>query len=247
MCTVIEDLFKFRYPHNYLIEREKILSINIYKKAFNIDDIDELSKYKNIEKITICVDIEEFDMRFIEKFANVITKLNNVCEVNILKFEKFCSSSISLMQDNYYELNDLLFIKNLKNCDINHNGETAEKDEKEKCIYCNTIKMFSATTTQKCIIETLTNKLLLNKMSYAIKHLVISSIDITNLIVDNLSINIEKLTIIYKDSKNANEIYEKYFSKIKLPYECELEIIRDFEFSIRKKDGLKMENRIFRK
>jgi hypothetical protein len=240
MTDTINDLYHLRFCH---FEHSDIVNINITGRLVKADDVKQLSKFKNLETIIIKTDdyfllaellkiIHLFDnlyylsIRFQKEddckkytvtshdFVNNLTKKEEVTKYNL----------VEIIDGDYYDIANILFIKELEYCHIIHS-----EDEKENCKNCKIINIIQNTYSNKCIIrdiKSIQDYGLLNCISPNIQFLTIL-INNTNFELTNLPLDLKKLIIIYYSTDSPAEFYDKHKQKIKIPFNCKLKLIKN--------------------
>jgi hypothetical protein len=198
-----------------------VIKFDIRKKPAHCYDIEDIAKFKNLEKIYMLTDEQDFVLDLIKN----IDLFENLYELSVKFRINEPPYLIEIVDSNCHDISNVLLIKNLESCSLNHEGE----EESANCINCIALNSLRNTISSNCVIQNFTNDYLLNSISSEIKKLIIVVSDPTKLELTNLPYFLEKITIVYKNLQTPTEFYTQYKSKIKLPYGCQLKIIQDFD------------------
>jgi hypothetical protein len=199
-----------------------IVKLNIKTRPDHSYDIEDVAKFKNLEKIHMLTDEPDF----VNQLVKNIDLFANLYELSVyFKMDK-PPYYIELIDENCYDVSNILLIKNLATCTSKH-----EKEEVAECINCFTMYNLRNTRSSNCVIQNFTNDYLLNSMSNSIQKLIIVVNNPNELELRNLPFFLNALTIVYKTRATPREFYDEYQSKIKLPYGCKLKIIQDYDVS----------------
>lgn len=216
---IITELCHMRNTRFTKINPLDIIMLDIRKKPAHCYDIEDIAKFRNLEKIYILTD----EQGFVSELVKNIDLFENLYELSVIFKINEPPYYVELVDGNCHDVSNVLLIKNLEQCTVNH-----KKEEVDECINCITLYNLQNTRSSNCIIQNFTNDYLLNSLSAEIKKLIIVVNDLSNFRLDNLPFFLERLTIVYKNLQSSQDFYSEYKSKIKLPYNCKLKIIQDY-------------------
>jgi hypothetical protein len=199
-----------------------VIKFDIRKKPAHCYDIEDIAKFRNLEKIYMLTDEQHFVLDLIKN----IDLFENLYELSVKFRIDEPPYLIEIVDSNCHDISNVLLIKKLESCSFNHKeGE----EESTNCVNCIAMNSLRNTVSANCVIQNFTNDYLLNSMSSEIKKLIIVVLDPTKLELTNLPYFLQKITIVYKKMQTPNEFYAEHKSKIKLPYGCKLKIIQDYD------------------
>jgi len=217
---VITELCHLRNIRTTGLHPTEVIKLDIKNEA-HCYDIRDLCNFTKLEKIRMVTD----EQAFIPELLNNIHLFENLYDLSIkLKIDKYDFKE--LVDGNCHDIADILLIKLLEPCVLAH-----EEGEAEKCINCYAYNALQNTESSNCVIQNFINDSLLNSMSSSVKKLILVMNYNPKLELTNLPFSLEKLTIVYKTHQKPSEFYELHKSKIKLPYDCKLKIIQDYDVS----------------
>ena len=196
-----------------------ITCLNIQHKNLHCYDIESILKLTNLEKIYIKTD----EVGFVDEFIKHIHLFENLHEFSVKLQVGGLYDYEEVIKENCYDTEKVLFIKNLKKCDAVHDDET-----KNDCWDCYSLERLKNTNSKFCIIQNVKDNFLLNCLSCNIEVLTIIANNLVDFELTNLPIFVEKVTIIYSTEDSPSKFYEYYKSKIKLPFNCSLKIIKNY-------------------
>lgn len=162
---------------------------------------------------------------FVDDFVKYVHLFDNLYEFTVGLQTDNKYKYIDLIKDNCYDTGKILFIKNLKKCSLVHN-----EDEKLECWECYTFERLSNTNSYICVIQNIEDNYLMNCLSYNIEKLTIVAKNLVNFDLSNLPCTIQNVTIIYDLNIEPSAFYELVKDNIKLPFECKLKIIKYFPY-----------------
>lgn len=161
---------------------------------------------------------------FAEEFVKHVHLFENlyVFSVKLQNGNKY--DYVELIKDNCYDTGKILYIKNLKKCSIEHT-----EDNQKECWDCYTVERLRETNSYICVIQNIEDNYLLNCISNNIEKLTLIIKNLVNFELTNLPCSIQNVTIVYTSCYKPSDFYDNYKDKIKLPLDCKLKIIKYFE------------------
>ncbi len=209
---VITELCHLRNIKFTGIDPLDIIKFDIRKKPAHCYDIEDMAKFKNLEKIYMLTDEQDFVLDLIEN----IHLFQNLYRLSVkIKIDE-PPYFIEIVDSNCHDISNVLLIKKLESCYLNHKEE---KDESINCVNCFSMNSLKNTVSANCVIQNFTNDYLLNSMSTEIKKLIIVVVDSTKLELTNLPYFLQKITIVYKKMQTRDEFYAEHKSKIIQDYD----------------------------
>lgn len=168
------------------------------------------------------INIKTDELSFVDEFIKHIHLFENlyVFTVSLQIGNKY--EYINLVSDNCYDTGNILFIKKLEKCSNIH-----PEDSILKCWNCYTKERLYNTDSKYCIIQNIIDVDLLDSMSCNVERLTILIGD-NKFKLLNLPISLTKIIIVYNMVITPTQFYELHNNDIKVPFGCVLKIVRAY-------------------
>jgi len=207
----------------------QICEINI-SETCELCDVNQILLCKNLEKIKVTV--VRICLKLLLDSLHKFTKLYDITIYN--KNSSYGLPIIGSVKS--FENNDIFY------CDVEF---CPKKHYRYMCDICDTIYKLAESKNKKVIIKHNELKQILNCLPSTIEELTLyikDNEDNENIFLTNLPFSLKQLHIV--TNINVNNFFNKYIEKIKIPFNCEITIIEEFNEKIHNNENSKMSDRL---
>ena len=198
---------------------EELQLIQDHKLIYEIN-IGSVCESRDINEILLCVNLEK--IKILVKRNCLKLLLNNLHKYeklyNILIYNVDSSCGLPIIGSNKSFINEYIFYCRVEDCFMKH--------YKYVCDKCDTIYKLAETTIKKVIISNNKVNQTLNSLSNIIEELILCVNNDSDIILTNLPFMLKKLLIV--TNMNVNNFYDKYIKNIKIPFDCKVTILEEF-------------------